>query len=187
MDKITAFISEFKNLSMRRKSMIIGIISVALIIGIGIPYLFQFFSKTSNQNAAFIQLTVDKSKIKIGQTATATIILDSSKEGVEVADFFISYDPDAVTMSNIHPGTFFSTYPIKEIGKDTIRIAAVATVTEKSIIVPNGKGTIATFTITGKNHQRTIIDIDRQKTKIATDGKNIANFSKGTSVTLDIQ
>lgn len=186
MGAFWAFIFQLKKLSRTRQFLIGSILMGALLIGIGIPAIAKQASQKRDQRLAAVSLKTEQNSLKVGEKTTATISIDSSKVGVEAAEFIIAFDPAVLEISDLSEGNFFKTYIKKEIGAGRVDIAAIATIGEKSILVPQGQGTVATFTITGKKKQKTTLSIDKGKTVVATDGKNIVKFGN-INVVLDIR
>lgn len=135
---------------------------------------------------AEVSLTPTSITGKSGDSFDIQLNLSSADAAVEAADFIVRYDPAFIRIDNISLGNFFQNYPIKRIDYDYIKISAVASFVSNKIVIPKGKGTIATIHITAFHPtDQTIIYFDLDKTVIASTGRNI--LGKTNSLTLSIQ
>lgn len=192
---LTKFSSDFGKLGKKEKSFIIAILIASFTIGLGISTSYQkFITKPAITPTpvpspilipASLTLISDKKEVKVGATFSATLSINSSNQGVEAADFFIRFDPDYLKATNLTPGTFFKVYPQKVIEKDYLKISGVASLTDQTILISRGKGTIASITFeTLAATESSPIVIDKAKTIVASGGKNILGKTNDLKISI---
>ena len=110
----------------------------------------------------------------MGATFSAILNINSPNQGVEAADFVVSFDPDYLKVATISAGNYFGIYPVKQIEKDRVKISGIANLVNDKFIIPIGRGTIGSIVFeTLDATTSTQISFDREKTIVASGGKNI--------------
>jgi type II secretory pathway component PulC len=179
---ITKLIKDIRKIGLKQKLIIILILSICFLIGFIIPLIIQNknnFNRNENQikkpqAAADLEISSNKKVLKVYETFTATILINSPTKGIEAADFFIKFDPNYLNLISQTPGSFFSVYPIQQIENNYFKLSGIAKKLDKGFIIPKGKGTVATLLFKAiKPVNSTTIEIDRDKTIIAAEGENI--------------
>jgi hypothetical protein len=135
-----------------------------------------------------LALVADKNIIEKGTTFSAEIQIDSGNTQIEAADFVVSFDPAFLQPRKIQEGKFFGALPVMTLEKDFVKISGMASLVGDTIVVPKGKGTVATIVFeTNQATESTAIKIDREKTIIASKGVNILDTKKITDLTVGIK
>ena len=133
-----------------------------------------------------LALVADKNIIEKGTTFSAEIQIDSGNTQIEAADFVVSFDPSFLQAKEIREGKFFGTLPVATIEKDYVKISGMATLSGDTIVIPKGKGTVATIIFNAlEASESTAIKIDKTETIVASSGKNI--LGKTTDLMLTIR
>lgn len=138
------------------------------------------------QTQASISLTAETKTLAAADTVLVTLTIDSGSHPVDAADFVIHTDPTILQPMGVEPGTFFQQYPRQDVARDgTVTISGVADLQNNIIIVPKGTGIVATILYKAiKPMTPAVITIDREKTIIASGGKNIADSFTDLSLTI---
>jgi len=187
-----------KKIKSQQKIIIASILVLFFLAGIGLSvwYKKQSASTQSGQGSAgkvlrktaSLVLTTKDKKVARDESFTVKLVLDSGNQGVEAADFIVSFDPQFLQVRTLTPGNYFKTYPIKKTEGNTVKISGVAYFDGQSIIVPKGKGEVAEITFTAVSTiASTSITIDREKTVVASDGQNILNLSRITDLKIMVK
>lgn len=194
------FISEFNKIGKKEKIIIFIILGICFFAGLGISTELQ---KLSSENPkptksvtsvtpspspfvpAKVSIKSNLDRIVKGATFSATVRINSPTNGVEAADFLVNFDPKYLKVATASSGKFFGYYPQKKIGKDYVKISGMATLTGDSFIVPKGEGTIASITFQALSAtDSTKIRFDREKTVVASKGKNILGSIEDLLITI---
>ena len=202
MDKfslsINKFLRDFKKIGQKQKIIIISILVGSFLVGIFLPAILNNLSNpkikipapspTPIPIPASLSLTSDKNSIKLGATFSATLNINSPNQGVEAADFIINFDPDFIKVATISSGNYFGIYPVKSVEKDKVKISGIANLVNDRFIIPMGSGTIGSIVFeTLSATPSTQLSIDREKTIVASGGKNILDLGKITDLTVSIK
>jgi len=170
---------DLRKIGRKRKIIIGAVLAGCLVIGLLMPFIYRAFLSVksgakTNLKPVKLSLTPTKQTVKSGETFMTNIFLSSPDSGVEAADFVVKFDPNFLKATNIATGNFFREYPIKEISTDSIKVSGIATLVEDTFLIPKGEGIVATITFqTLKPAVKTVVSFDREKTIIASDGKNV--------------
>jgi hypothetical protein len=125
---------------------------------------------------ASVSLETKSSSYAIGETVSVSVTIDSGSNDVGAADFIITYDPTLLKAGSITPGSFFKSIPVKKISNGSIKLSALAEITDSRVLFPKGKGVVAIIDFKVlKANPSTLISFDSEKTIIASDGRNIVN------------
>ncbi|MCJ7740405.1 cohesin domain-containing protein [Candidatus Microgenomates bacterium] len=163
----------------KQKIIILAVLGGCLVIGLLLPFIYRTFLSAksgikTNLKPVKLSLTPTKQTVKSGETFMTNIFLSSPDNGVEAADFVVKFDPNVLKATNIATGNFFREYPIKETYTDSVKVSGIATLVEDTFLIPKGEGIVATITFqTLKPAVKTVVSFDREKTIIASDGKNV--------------
>jgi hypothetical protein len=122
----------------------------------------------------------------VGSSFQVSVIINSGDQDVHAADIYVSYDPEILTVDSVEEGTFFGTF-IRRTGEEgMINFSGTVELVDEGILIPSGKGLVATITFTpAKSTQSTDIQIDA-KTVIASGGTNILDTNSLAPLTLSI-
>lgn len=170
---------DLRNIGRKQKIIILVVLAGCLVIGLLLPFIYRTFLSVksgikTNLKPVKLSLIMINKPVKSGETFTANIFLSSPDSGVEAADFVVKFDPNVLKGTNIATGNFFREYPIKETSTDSIKVSGIATLVEDTFLIPKGEGSVATITFqTLKPAAKTVVSFDREKTIIASDGKNV--------------
>lgn len=198
-------IQEFLALSKGKKIAIGIILAVCLALGIGIPFIIEKLNISPLKNPptiietpanitptasvpvpASLTLSSDKTSYKLGETVTVSINLDSGTYGVGAADFVINFDPKVLKPTLVTQGNFFKVIANKNIQTDFVKISTIAEVTDNGVNFPSGRGKVATVQFdTLTEAAQTGITVDKQKTVIASDGKNILDKTADLTISVN--
>lgn len=201
MSTFTKFIKkhqlDFKKLPAYNKMLILLLLLLSFTIGLYLPKIFpsvfklsflQNFNITSKGKLAYLSLTADKKSVNKNDSFAVTLVIDSQNNNVEAADFVLTYDPGILQVTNVAPGGFFPNYPKKESGDGYVAISGSATVSGDKLLIPKGRDTVASITfkaLTAKT--KAVISFDREKTVVASEGKNILDGSKLKNLIINIK
>jgi len=145
-------------------------------------------STTVPSSLASLSLSGDRKIAEIGSTFSAEIQIDSESMQVEAADFVVRFDSRYLQPREIREGRFFGVLPVKTIEKDFVKISGMANLANDTIIVPKGKGTVASIIFEAlEATESTAVKIDRTETVIASSGKNILDTKKITDLNIEIK
>lgn len=135
-----------------------------------------------------LALSADRQIVETGATFSAQIQIDTGNMQVEAADFVVTFDPSFLQARKIQEGKFFGAMPITQIEKDYVKISGMASLAGDTIVVPKGKGTVATIIFeTTQASESTAVKIDREKTIIASKGVNVLDTKKITDFAVGIK
>lgn len=191
-------ISEYKKLSLKQKLYLGVIFTAVFLVGLSASYLYQKSSaNTIPKNMtktvttpipslpAQLALLLDSKEVTRGSTFSAQIIINSPTTGVDAADFVLNYDPEILKATSITSGNFFKKYPQKKFDTGSVKVSGVALLDINVLTIPKGQGTVATITFQAlQATDNTIISFDKEKTIVASDGKNI--LGNATNINLHI-
>lgn len=181
-EAVKTYLKQFKKLGRNAKILIIAILIGSFFIGIAAQTGYQKLtyqpqpppSPTSIPAPASISLTSNSKEIETGATFSATIKISSPNQGVEAADFVVSFDPDYLKVATVSSGNFFGVYPVKKAETNSVKISGMANLIDNKIIIPKGEGTIGNITFEAlAATESTKISFDKEKTIVANGGKNI--------------
>ena len=184
-----------KKIQNQQKLIIVLVLILFFVAGIGLSVWFKnssFKSSTGESKTlpktASLKLTTENKRVNVNESFTVKLTLDSGDQGVEAADFIVTFDPQYLQVRSLNSGTYFKTYPVKKTELNSIKISGVAYFDGQSIIVPKGKADVASmeFTAIAKSSSSKIA-IDREKTVVASDGQNILNLNKINDLTISIR
>lgn len=137
---------------------------------------------------ASLTLESEQKSVAPGETVSARLILDTGDQGVEAADFVLNFDARFLNIKSVVPGNFFKSYPANKSEGNTLRISAVAYFDGSSVIIPKGRGEVASLTFEAvSSAAKTSIKVDRAKTIIAASGQNILATDKISDLTVSIR
>lgn len=204
MDKFTVlvnhFLRDFKKIGKKQKVIIISILIGCFLAGIYLPSFINNFPKPKIKitapNAtpapvpipASLSVTSENSQISLGATFSATIKIDSPNQGVEAADFVLNFDPLYLKVATISSGTYFGLYPLKEIQEDKVKISGLANLVNDKFIIPLGSGIVGSIVFEPlAATDSTKISFDREKTIVASGGKNILDMQKISDLKITIK
>ncbi|MBI2616504.1 hypothetical protein HYW55_00005 [Candidatus Gottesmanbacteria bacterium] len=183
MSAFSAFSSDFRKLTPTRQILLGLIMLFALISGIGASY---YFSLSNPPTQALVYLKTSQKSPHKGDIVPITLSLDSKNTGIEAADFVVTFDPSFLSFQTLEKGSFFQTYPRTEIGENRLYISAIATLKDDTVILPKGKGDVATILFVANKSGVTDITIDQKETTVAVSGRNIATYSPASIIKLSI-
>ena len=202
MDNFTIAVNrywrEFKNIGKKQKILILAVLIGSLLFGLFLPVTINSLSNLKQAKLtpsptpipipAVISLSSEKPEAALGATFSATININSPNQGVEAADFVVNFDPDYLSVATVSSGNYFGLYPVKEIGADSVKISGIANLVDNKFIIPIGKGVIGKIVFeTLSATDSTKITFDREKTIVASGGKNILDQNKITDLTSSIK
>lgn len=181
---VNHYLREFKSIGKKQKIIIIVVLLASFLLGFVLPGFSNKLSTFQTPKPtpfptpiplpAVISLSSDLSDVKLGATFSATINISSPNQGVEAADFVVNFDPDFLKVATISSGNYFGIYPVKTAVKDKVKISGIANLVNDRFIIPMGKGQIGTIVFeTLSATDSAIISFDREKTIVASAGKNI--------------
>ena len=191
-DRFKRYFSDFQKIGKKEKGIIFALL-ITLFAGsiLGSRFYFSRFTPPKSVSVpipASLALTADKKVIKKGENVTLTLKINSPNQGVEAADFVVTFDPTYLKVATLSAGNYFKTYPVRQTEKDFVRFAGVASLSDNKLLIPKGEGTIGTILFqTIAATSSTEVKFDREKTIIATGGKNILDMSKISNVKITIQ
>src|SRR3989338_3536993 len=198
-------VREFLSLSKYKKIAAILILVICLGAGVGIPFIIEKSNvsppktppqiKEVPQNitptvsvpiSASLKLSSDKTNYKMGDNVMISINLYSGTYGIGAADFIIDFDPKVLKPTLITIGNYFKVIANQSIQSNFVKISSLAEVTETDINFPSGKGLVATiqFDILSQSTQ-SAITIDKEKTIIASNGKNILDKTEDVTISVN--
>lgn len=199
MDKLSALVNhylrEFGRIGKRQKTIIVIVLLASFLFGILLP---TGLNKLSTYQApkptpsptpiplpAVISLSSDKTEVILGATFSATININSPNQGVEAADFVVNFDPKYLKVATISARNYFGLYPVKTAEKDRVKISGIANLVNDKFIIPVGRGTIGSIVFnTLSATSSTQISFDREKTIVASGGKNILDKVTNLEITI---
>lgn len=178
------YLQQFLKLGKKEKIIIIAILVGCFFFGLAIPTAVQKIAykpsptplptPTEIPLPASLKLITDKKEIELGATFSAVLELDSPNQGVEAADFVIDFDPNYLKIATISSGNYFGVFPVKEIGTNSAQLSGMANLVNNQIVIPKGKGIVGSFIFEAlEATESTKIKFDREKTIVASGGKNI--------------
>ncbi len=191
------FYKDFQQIRSKEKLLILSLLFFCFLLGFaGAIFLGKAaFTVSISSNSpilpspipvpADVSLSTPNQKVGSGGSFDVTINLSSPSVGVEAADFIIYFDPQILKAINIQDGNYFKNYPVKKIAQNYVKISSVASFGNNKIIIPKGKGIIASVRFTALKPADTLIYFDPDKTIIASNGKNIVG--KMSSLNLSIK
>jgi hypothetical protein len=196
------YLKQFGKLGQKQKVAIVIILAVSFIIGLGGQVVYQKLTykpyptpiplPTEIPLSASLELTTDLptdemgGKAEVGATFSAILNIDSPNQGVEAADFVIRFDPSYLKVATVSAGNYFGLYPIKEISTDSAKISGIANLVNNRFLIPKGKGVADSIVFeTLEATESTKISFDREKTIVASNGKNILGEIKDLSVKIE--
>lgn len=201
-DRFKRYFSDFQKIGKKEKGIIFAILLTSFVVGIVGSVNYQKLTSrkptTNDQRPATtpspiplpasLSLTSDKKEIKKGENFTVTIKIDSPNQGVEAADFVITFDPLYLKVATVSAGNYFKTYPVKLTEKTSVKLSGVASLSDNKLLIPKGEGTIGTILFAAQTAtSSTEIKFDEIKTIVAYGGKNILDMSKISNVKITIQ
>ena len=185
---------QWSHIGQKQKLGIIAILTGAFVIGIAASYLYQSNKKSTTTTevlapsaTAVVQLNVDKTQVSLSSPFTVNLTLDSAQNGVDAADFVLTYDKNKLYADKVETGEFFRTYPVNSVRKGSIKVSGVAYFENNQLVIPKGKGDVARITFTPLKKGATKIKIDPENTTIASAGKNILDVSQVKDLEIRIQ
>lgn len=202
MDKfsilVDKFIRDFKKIGKKQKIVIISILAGSFLVGIFLPAIITNLSSPKIKRPppsptpilipASLSLTSDKNNIKLGTTFSAILNINSPNQGVEAADFVVNFDPKYLKVATVSAGNYFSLYPVKAIEKDNVKISGTANLLKDKFIIPIGRGTVGTIVFESlAATPSTQISFDREKTIVASKGKNILDQNNITDLQIVVK
>lgn len=211
------FITGLTAVGNREKVFIILLLLFTLLVGFSAPFLYESFfpapidpttqheivttqrepSPSSTRvliptnpiAEASLSFSPQEQTIKKGSRFDIAIVLDSNQVNVEAADFTLTYNSSYLTAVNITTGAYFGIYPVAKTDVGTVRISGMAYIKDNTLVIPRGKGAVATITFLAKESvSHTTIGIDRTKTIVAsssTRGKTILTEVTEGTVTIE--
>jgi hypothetical protein len=133
-----------------------------------------------------LEIKSETSQVKHEATFSATVRINSPTNGVEAADFLINFDPKYLKVATASSGKFFGSYPQKKIGRDYLKISGMASLRGSDFIIPKGEGTVVVITFKALSAtDSTKIRFDREKTVVASKGKNILGDIKDLVISIE--
>lgn len=199
-DRLGRYFSDFRKIGKKEKGIIIALLFTSFVVGIVGSVNYRKFTSRSSLPLpakitpspiplpASLSLTSDKKEIKKGENITVTIKIDSPNQGVEAADFVVTFDPTYLKVATVSAGNYFKTYPVKTSEKNFVKFSGVASLSDNKLLIPKGDGTIGTILFqTQTATSSTGIKFDKVKTIVASGGKNILDTSKISNVKVTIQ
>lgn len=199
-DRFKRYFSDFQKIGKKEKGIIIAILLTSFVVGIVGSVNYRKFTSRSPVTVpakitpspiplpASLSLTSDKKEIKKGENITVTIKIDSPNQGVEAADFVVTFDPTYLQVATLSAGNYFKTYPVQQTEKTSVKFSGVASLSDNTLLIPKGEGTIGTILFqTIAATSSTEVKFDREKTIIATGGKNILDTNRISNVKVTIQ
>lgn len=195
---VKKFKEDFHKIPRRDQFLICLVLLLCFILGISYPSLSRKISSIGVKNKLILKVTptviplpaaltlyADPPEVKKGSTLTVDILIDSPNQGVEAADFVINYDTDIFKVASISAGNYFGQYPINSIGDGFVKLSGVASLENNTLKIPKGRGTVGTLHVTAKKSARNSkISFDKDKTIVATNGKNIMGEVKDLEITV---
>jgi hypothetical protein len=185
--------SQFAQIPTINKVIIFVILIAAFAVGIASPSLFKGQSTTTTKKSeptitGSLGLTTDKRTVVQGEKVIATLSIDSGGNGVDAADFVLTYDQKVFSADGIKEGEFFKMYPLKKISDGVVKVSGVALLANNQLIIPKGRGVVATVTFTALSPANdSKISVDKNKTIAAASGKNIIDFRKVSDATVTVR
>lgn len=187
---------EFGRLGSREKIVILSILLFSFFAGIfGATNYHTWLTKNTSlfqekvtptplPSPASLSIVQTKTQeITKGSAFDITIRLNSYNQGVQAADFIITFDPRYLQAATVSSGSFFHLYPKKDIGENFVKISAMASFSDKKIVIPKGEGVVADVTFQALDATpSTKIKFDREKTVVAVDGNNILGDIKDLEI-----
>lgn len=172
---------------------LVVLLILLFLVGFGIVSLYQTQKTTDTTGkvlpkTAKLSIVSDKKTVSAGESFTVKLLLDSGNQAVEAADFTLTFDPKYLQVKNVAPGSYFKSYPVNKTEEDTVKISAVAYFDGSSVIIPKGRGDVASITFSAVTPvAKTSINIDPVKTAIASKGQNILAANKITDFSLRVR
>jgi len=203
MEKTKASMPSFAKLGKKERLSIVAILVVAFILGLLGSVVFKNLRSSSSllparqklsgqvspppATPATLSLKTKDNKVENGQSFRVEIYLDSPDQGVEAADFVVTFDPMYLSVEDAVEGNYFKNYPINNTHDNFVKLSGVATLENNTVIVPKGDGIVGTITFTAlKNTTNTSVKFDRVKTIVASAGTNILDQQKIVDLNISI-
>lgn len=186
---VNKYLRDFGKIGKRKKVIILAILAGSFFFGIFMPITVTNLSykkptlpipsPTPIPLPASLTVTSDKRQAALNDTFIATINIDSPNQGVEAADFVVNFDPEILRVATVSGGNYFGLYPVKTAENDNVKISGIANLVNNKFIIPKGRGTAGSITFEALSAtDSTKISFDREKTIVASGGKNILDMEK---------
>ncbi len=132
-------------------------------------------------SSIYMSLSEQDEDVVVGDTVTVIITVDSKDCEIDAVDTIVHFNSEAVEVIDIHEGTDFAMYPLKEIKKDTIKISALANIGEPV------KGTIdfASFSFIANKAGETVITLAFKEG--STVDSNVVEHESGKDLLSDVK
>ena len=171
---------------------IVVLVVLLVLAGFGIVSLYQNQNKETKAKilpkTATLTLASEAKTVTPGESFTVNLIMDSGNQGVEAADFTLTFDPKYLQVTNVSAGGYFKSYPVNKIEENSVKISGVAYFDGSSVIIPKGRGEVAAVTFSAVQPvQKTSVKIDRAKTTVAASGQNILSANKITDLSIRVK
>lgn len=188
------YAQSLKRIGEKEKIGILGLLILAFAVGFTVAFLYikPQFTKTntpaqSTVESGYASVTLSTPKMELTQNREfdVSIQISSPEKGVEAGDFILYYDPRYIRAMKVTRGNYFKNFISDVIEPSRIRLSAAAVLTGKNIIVPKGDGIVAAIRFaTIAPTDTTLIYLDPDKTIVASNGKNILDYSNVLKLTI---
>lgn len=130
-------------------------------------------------------MTSSSNHLKVGETVTTTLTLDTAGNNTDAATAVITYNPSVLEYVKVENGPIYKEYLAPKVDQKLGHITVTGLATETTYF--KGKGIFASLTFKAKGKGETIIDFDfkpkaADKTALAAAGKQILGFVRGVSI-----
>jgi len=137
---------------------------------------------------AFFTLTSENETLKVGETFSLSLSLDSGDFTIDAVDLILSYDPELFKAQKITPGTVFDLYPIKQIDNQQgqVQLSAASGLKEGKVVGFSGAnefGVISFEALKASTSAQIIIDFN---SIAASGGKSVLNLDENTEINYTI-
>lgn len=130
------------------------------------------------EKTAVITLTPAEAEVKIGETLTLQVNLDSGGQEVDAVDAILIYDTDVFEVQSLTPTELFPSYPVQTFTGGKITLSAFALGTNEGPKIEAKKGVLAEITLkTLKAAVSSKIEISSNSV-VAVKGEDILDVSK---------
>ena len=119
--------------------------------------------------------------VKMGQTFSVEIVLDTGKRKVDAADVFLEYDPQTLKVERVLTGDFFDQFPVVASESGRIQISALVSPQEEGPRTISGRGKVGVVVFKGVSPGEAVVRFSPD-CLVATAGNNILEKTTGGSI-----
>jgi hypothetical protein len=171
-----------------------SIIIAVFIIGFAFPVLVKNYlgkragvaptpppSAAKQLTGPYYRFQPETVALKKGETAKVKVFLNTDKKTIEAFDFIAKYDSSVVEVTSVETTPLFPSYPAIEYGNGSITVGGNIGI-DKSFSVND---TLLLVTLEGKGKGETKLEVDKDKSTIASRGKNILESNNSLRIKVE--